>query len=99
VPEENFWILWCKGRLTEADTLTIRLGATPSGLTSAYLTTPLPIIYDISKKNVIMEVQDSRVINRTVARYDHILTFTKLATYSASVVIWQCWGINPSIPP
>ena len=19
VPEENFWILWCKGRLTEAD--------------------------------------------------------------------------------
>jgi len=35
VPEENFWTLWCKGRLTEADTLTIRLGATPSGLTSA----------------------------------------------------------------
>ena len=38
VPEENFWTLWCKGRLTEADTLTIRLGATPSRLTSAYLT-------------------------------------------------------------
>ena len=36
VPEENFWILWRKGRLMEADTLTIRLGATPSGLTSAY---------------------------------------------------------------
>jgi len=35
VPEENFWTLWCKGRLTEADTLTIRLGVTPSGLTSA----------------------------------------------------------------
>jgi len=34
MPEENFWTLWCKGRLTEADTLTIRLGATPSGLTS-----------------------------------------------------------------
>jgi len=32
VPEENFWTLWCKGRLTEADTPTIRLGATPSGL-------------------------------------------------------------------
>jgi len=29
VPEENFWrTLWCKGRLTEADTPTIRLGAT-----------------------------------------------------------------------
>jgi len=29
VPEEIFWTLWCKGRLTEADTLTIRMGATP----------------------------------------------------------------------
>jgi len=35
VPEENFWTLWCKGRLTEADTPTIRLGATPCRLTSA----------------------------------------------------------------
>jgi len=32
--------LWCKGRLIEADTLTIRLGATPSGLTSAHLHHP-----------------------------------------------------------
>jgi len=37
VPEENFWTSWCKGRLTEADTLTIQLGTTPSGLTSAHL--------------------------------------------------------------
>jgi len=37
VPEENCWTLWCKGRLTEADTPAIRLGATPSGLTSAHL--------------------------------------------------------------
>jgi len=37
VPEENFWTLWCKGRLTEADTSTIRLGATPSGLSRAHL--------------------------------------------------------------
>jgi len=37
VPEDNFWTLWCKGGLTEADTLTIRLGATPSRLTSAHL--------------------------------------------------------------
>jgi len=36
VPEENFWTLWCKGRLTEANTPTIWLGATPSGLTSAH---------------------------------------------------------------
>jgi len=44
VPEVNFWTLWCKGRLTEADTLTIRLGATPSGLTSAHLRHP-PFFY------------------------------------------------------
>jgi len=41
VLEENFWTLWCKGRLTEADTPTIRLGATPSGLSSAHLHHPL----------------------------------------------------------
>jgi len=40
VPEENFWTLWCKERLTEADTPTIWLGATPSGLTSAHLHHP-----------------------------------------------------------
>jgi len=40
VPEENFWTLRCKGRLTEADTQTIRLGTTPSGLTSAHLYHP-----------------------------------------------------------
>jgi len=37
VPEANFWTLWCKGRLTEADTPTIQLGATPSGLGSSHL--------------------------------------------------------------
>ena len=44
VPEENFWTLWCKGRSTEADTPTIQLGDTPSGLTSAYLRRP-PIFF------------------------------------------------------
>jgi len=44
VPEENLGTLWCKGRLTEADTQTIRLGATPSGLSSAHLHHP-PIFY------------------------------------------------------
>jgi len=37
---ELLWTLWCKGRLTEADTLTIRLAATPSRLTSAHLHHP-----------------------------------------------------------
>ena len=45
VPEENFWTLWCKERLTEADTLTIRLDATLSGLTSANLHHPPYIFY------------------------------------------------------
>jgi len=40
VPEENFWTLWCKRRLTEADTSTIRMCVTQSGLTSAYLHHP-----------------------------------------------------------
>ena len=40
VPEENFWTSLCKGRLTEAETPTIWLGATPSGLTSAHLHDP-----------------------------------------------------------
>jgi len=40
VPEENFWTLCCKGRLTEADTMIIRLGATLSGLTNAHFRHP-----------------------------------------------------------
>jgi len=40
VLEENFWTLWCKGRLTEADTSTIQLGATSSGLISAHFHHP-----------------------------------------------------------
>jgi len=44
VSEENFWTLRCKERLTEADTPTIRLGGTPSGLTSAHLHHP-PIFF------------------------------------------------------
>ena len=41
VPEENFRTLWCKGRLTKADTSTIRMGATPFGLvTSVHLNHP-----------------------------------------------------------
>jgi len=44
VPEVNFWTLWCKGRLTEAETPTIRLGSTPSGLASAHLHHP-PIFF------------------------------------------------------
>jgi len=40
VPEENLWTLWCKRRLTEADTLTIRQGAAPSRLSIVHLHKP-----------------------------------------------------------
>jgi len=40
VPEENFWTLWCKGGLTQANTPTVRLGATPSRQSSAHLHHP-----------------------------------------------------------
>jgi len=40
VPEKNFWTLWWKGRLIEADTPTTQLGTTPSGLTSAHFHHP-----------------------------------------------------------
>ena len=40
VTEENFWTLWYKERLIEADTLTTWLGATPSRLTSTHLHHP-----------------------------------------------------------
>ena len=40
VQEENFWTLWCKGRLTEADTLTIQLCATPPPPSSIFFYGP-----------------------------------------------------------
>jgi len=41
VPEETFfWTFMVHGKITEADTLTIRLGATPSRLISAHLHHP-----------------------------------------------------------
>jgi len=44
VPEENLWTSWCKGRFTEANTPTIRLGATPFGPSSAHLHHPPMIL-------------------------------------------------------
>jgi len=43
--QENFWTLWRKGRFTEADPLSIRLGTTPSGLTIAHLLHHPPIFF------------------------------------------------------
>jgi len=45
VPEENFWTLWCKGRLTEADTPTIRLHGRHSIWTNQCPPPPSPIFF------------------------------------------------------
>ena len=78
VPEENFWTLWCKGRLRQTDTPTIQLGATPSGLTSAHLhhphvfTGPMPFLppnqqcqrtYTETKKEKSIRSRDSLCSN------------------------------------
>ena len=42
-------MIWCKGWLTETDTQTIRLGATPSGLTSAHLHHTHPNTVDVTR--------------------------------------------------
>jgi len=44
-PEENFWTLWCKGRLTDVDTPTIWQGVTPSRLSSKHCPPPPPPMF------------------------------------------------------
>jgi len=50
LPEENFWTLWSKGRLTQADTPTIQMGATPSGLSSAHLHHPPNCLHECNNQ-------------------------------------------------
>ena len=50
--KRNFWTLWRKGRLTEADTLTIRLGTIPSGLTTAHLHYPSLMLQNMAEFGV-----------------------------------------------
>ena len=72
LPEENSWTLWCKGRLTEADTPTIRLCATQSGLTSAYLHHPpfftgrMPFLPPNQQRQSIESNQRIRIRERTL---------------------------------
>ena len=61
VSEENFWPLWCKGRSTEADTPTIRLGASPSGL----MLRSIQVVKSCSRDHVILVITSSRLANGT----------------------------------
>ena len=85
VPEENFWTLWCKGRLTEADTPTIRLGATPSGLTSAHLHHPPFFMGQMPFRPANQQCQStegnlrptgklaiSRIFSRSLLKFNHL---------------------------
>ena len=73
VPEENFWTLWCKGRITEADTQTIRLGATPSRLTRAHLHHPphiFVLLLSTTEYSVIVSSDESclMVVKKSVRK-------------------------------
>jgi len=72
MPEENFWTLWCKGRLTEADTPTIWLGATPSGLISAHLRHP-PMWHASVFRKITFQRNDLWAIN-LVRRFNSALS-------------------------
>jgi len=78
VPEENFWTIWCKGRLTEVDTPTIRLGATPSGLTSAHLHHP-------PQENFFREIQDLSSIYIWIRK--KMLEFSSMVLYTLSLSV------------
>jgi len=76
VPEENFWTLWCKGRSTEADTLTIRLGATPSTLTSAHLHHPAIFFTGQNQKiKPIWILMKQEIMGWQWHRLDHMKSF------------------------
>jgi len=77
VPEENFCTLWCKGKLTEADSPTIRLGATTAGLSSAHLHHPPCFLISTKcqlmshKKTTLLLSTTTAVIASTVDHYYH----------------------------
>jgi len=91
VPEENFWTLWCKGRLTKADTPTIRLGATPSRLTSVTCK-----YYDTDEKEISRVSTVSQLCQLTCENtwLDQVLTkyhtTTVLRPFSGTTRVSQC---------
>ena len=83
VPEENFWTLWCKGRLREADTPSIRLGATPSELSSAHLHHP-PFFTD-----QMPFLPPNQQCQSTEGNKTH--TYTQMLTQSLHNASWPHW--------
>jgi len=104
VPEENFWTWRCKGRPTEADTKTIRLGATPSGLTSAHLHHP-PLFLQ-ARSPSCCPTNSVKALNSTIAHYMPIIAlithgwsnFTTARLASIAITHEQFNGIRQLAP-
>ena len=76
---------WCKGRLTEADTPTIQMGATPSGLTSAHLHHPAMFFY---RPDALPAAQPSCVIE--VSYLFTVMQLICLIFFVTLVIVWHC---------
>jgi len=92
VPQENFWTLWCNGRLTEADTATIRLGASPSRLTSAHLHHPPMFFY---RQDALPAAQPT-VSNTLLYYHQRFFWGGDGAPTQPSVTpeIWAAWSVG-----
>jgi len=103
VPEENFWTLWCKGRLTEADILTIWLRAIQSGLTTTHLHHPpfftgrkpcLPCNQQCQSKGQwkqpVYRSDVFPVIQTPVSKHwnEYFVLYKEIHLLSA---LWHCW--------
>jgi len=72
VPEENFWTLWCKGRLTEADTPTIWLGANPLQ-TNQCPPPPTPTIFFTGRMPFLPPNQQHQALTATESTYQQVV--------------------------
>ena len=82
--------LWCKWRLTEGDTPTMQLGATPSGLTSAHLHHPPICSY---RPDALPAAQPTagEWVSSFLTAHQHILGY--LVPYNGEKVI-KMWRYN-----
>jgi len=100
------WVSWwCKGRLTEADTPTIWLGTTPSGLTSAHLHYPpffyrpdaLPVAQPTMWKHWRQLVHNVQIIlanksSRLLIIVDNYMLMSLLQKVLLCNAGWQTWS-------
>ena len=93
MPEENFWTLWCMRRLTEADTPTIRLGATPIGLTSAHIHHP-PFFTDRMPFLLPNQQRQSTEGNWRIRIREKTLEFSSTVLPAPSPLLLNKWWVT-----